>query len=106
MMSPEKVTLRQSHKRSSTITKASEPQLPSQLPLPVLFHANTGIVISTEAARALREQRSGEIRFSPASTSKPLQRFCLGLSCCFRFFSAFSAQKSHVKPLNHLTQSK
>ena len=47
-----------------------------------------GIVISTEAAHALGERRSGE---TPA-----FRRLFLP----WHFFSAFSAQKSHVKPQN------
>jgi hypothetical protein len=68
------------------------------------------------------EERSGEIRFSTSTSSYPQHTcFCLQkpghsecsqnppVCCPFRsqnYFSAFSAQKSHVKPQNHLNASK
>ena len=58
------------------------------------------------------EPRSGEIRFSTSASTKPTPRFCSCLLLSSRrdllFSFAFSAQKSHVKPLTpsqtHKTQ--
>src|SRR5216683_4594107 len=73
----------------------------THLPSLILFtYPNQRIVISTEAAHAFCERRSGEIRFStgaPRSNSFHCPYYRRNL------FFAFSAQKTHVKPPNHLT---
>ena len=116
-MSPEK-SLANRPQTPIHSTKAHEPQTQSSplMPLAVflshtntglVIHTNTEIVISTEAARALCEQRSGEIRFSTTAASS---QYCWGITrerspkgeATYLFF-AFSAQKSHVKSQNQPT---
>jgi hypothetical protein len=60
---------------------------------------NQRIVISTEAVHAFV---SGEIRFSTRSSPKATHSIVLTIAT--KYFSSFSAQKSHVKPRNHLTR--
>jgi hypothetical protein len=60
------------------------------LPPPLAFLPSPRTVISTEAAHAFCEQRSGEICCSSSAREKK---------------SSNSAQKSHVKPQNHLNPS-
>jgi hypothetical protein len=60
------------------------------LPPPLAFLPSPRTVISTEAAHVFCEQRSGEICCSSSARQKN---------------SSNSAQKSHVKPQNHLNPS-
>jgi hypothetical protein len=79
---------------------SSRRDLLSHLPLPVLvacsLHPKPRIVISTEAAHAVCEQRSGEIRFSTGALPEATHSNAVPIAPIY--FSSFSAQKSHVKP--------
>jgi hypothetical protein len=76
--------------------------------LPVLAyptrHQNSGTVISTEAARAFGEQRSGEIRFSTTDVSPSTSRRVFKRSSkrnpqkYFKKVACFSAPDSLVFP--------
>jgi hypothetical protein len=79
---------------------SSRRDLLSHVPLPVLvacsLDPNQRIVISTEAAHAVCDQRSGEIRFSTGALPEATHSNALTIAPIY--FSSFSAQKSHVKP--------
>ncbi len=86
----------------SGMQSARSATTPLSLPFSLNHKKN---VISTEAAHVFCEPRSGEIRFSTSTPSQPPHRFFVFLPLfllSYIYFSASSAQKSHVEPLNHL----
>jgi hypothetical protein len=66
------------------------------------LYPNQRIVISTKAAHAFCEQRSGEICFS-IEALRSNSFHCLYYPC--NLFFTFSAQKSHVKSQNRLNHT-
>jgi hypothetical protein len=62
-----------------------------------------GTVISTEAAHAFVSSARGQIRLSAETLPEVTHSFVFPAGTIY--FSPFSAQKSHVKPQNHLTLS-
>jgi hypothetical protein len=82
------------------------PHWPFALAVVISLDPNQRILISTEAAHAFCEQRSGEICFSIGPPGKN-SFHCV--YCFSNLFSPFSAQKSHVKPqtdLNHTNKTR
>jgi hypothetical protein len=66
------------HQKFVILSAAKNPRICFLLlPLSVLLHTAWETVISTEAAHAFCQQRSGEIRFFTTTMSQPTPRSCL-----------------------------